>query len=793
MIKRNLQIRQKLQLYVLLVTGLVFISAIGYISVNNRDRALRDTTQLVDSYAANYAENISNSFNADMAVVRTLAQAFYVHNNMEREEWESLFQDIYRQIFINNPQFYALWDSWEYSHIDPDWYLPHGRMLMYNFRKNGDIGFDILERSLDGDPDLYGAAKAAGRETIWEPYPDQLEVGATGTTLMTTFTVPMFYNNRYIGLVGIDITLAHLQQMISEIRPYDDAYAFLVSNRGLYAAHPAANLLEQPLAEALWQDEAEHNITQRIRAGETFSFTSSYEKNENFYYTFAPVMVGETETPWSMAIAVPLRTIQREAQTHFLISLLIGILGILIIGGVIYLLANNISRPINSITALMKRLAQGEIDESMNLTLTTGDELQEMSAAFNTSINGLAEKTDFAVNIGSGNLEAELQLLSEKDALGKSLQDMQSNLKKARAEELVRQEENKIRSWSTEGFARFSEILRNNNDNMEELAFDVVKNLVKYLDANQGGLFVKNDDDQHNVFLELQACYAYNRKKYLEKKVLPGEGLVGTCFIEGKTIYMTDIPQSYIRITSGLGDENPGALIIVPLKLNDVIFGVIEIASFEKFAPHHIEFIEKIGESVASTISSVKINLRTASLLEVSQQQAEEMKAQEEEMRQNMEELHATQEEMARKAAETQGILNALDSASYVIEYDLDGKIINISNSYLKMLNLNKDEVIGTHHTDKIEFTSEQKTEYDEFWDAIMSGETRHQEVKINVNGNNFWLAETYTPILDQHGNIYKILKIANNITESKMAVENYSQENQKLKEELEKLKGKSK
>lgn len=772
----------------LITTGIVFLASIGYISVNARQRALNDAIELVDSNAATYAEDISNSFNQNMAVVRTLAQAFYVHHQMPVEEWKPLFVDIYRQIFEQNPGFYALWDSWEYSHVDPEWTLPYGRFLNYHFRENGRIGYQELERSLDGDPPLYLAAKEAGRETIWEPYPDQLDVGATGTTLMTTLTVPMFYHNNYIGLVGVDIALAHLQQMISEIRPFEDSYAFLVSYGGLYAAHPINTLLEQPLAENLWQDEEEQQILRRIQNGESFSFISAHEKNERYYYTFAPVVIGETQTPWSVAIAVPLRTIQQEARMHFFTSILIGLLGLIIISLVTWRLAHSISLPVQNITGYMQRLAKGEIDKSMHIDIKTGDELEQMASAFNTSIKGLDEKTRFASNIGRGNLDSELQLLSEQDVLGKSLIEMQTDLKKAREEELARQEESRIRSWSTEGYARFSEILRNNNDDMELLSFNIIQNLVKYLDANQGGIFIFNEEDEGDKYLELMACYAFDRRKYLEKKIMPGEGLVGACFLEKKTIYMTKIPQDYIQITSGLGDENPNALILVPLLLNEEVYGVLEIASFREFKPYQIEFIEKIGESVASTISAVKINIHTAALLEKSQQQAEEMRAQEEEMRQNMEELHATQEEMSRKSVEMEGILNALNVASYIVEYDLDGNVINISDSYLRLLNMDKNDVVGTHHSGNLEFSKAERLDYDAFWRDLKSGKTRSEEVKVVVNEKVFWLAETYSPILDANGNVYKIFKIAHDITDSKLAAEKYFEENKKLKQKKRKI-----
>lgn len=278
----------------------------------------------------------------------------------------------------------------------------------------------------------------------------------------------------------------------------------------------------------------------------------------------------------------------------------------------------------------------------------SNDEIGEMSGALNSLVKGLKDISDFATEIGKGNFNSEFTPLSDKDTLGNSLIMMREELKLASLEDEKRKKEDSQRNWASQGIAKFSEIHRLNNDNLGELSYTIISELVNYLDANQGGLFIANEINKRE-YLELTACYAYNRKKFLEKTIDQSEGLIGRCFQEKETIYMTEIPADYIKITSGLGEDNPRCLLLVPLVSNDKTYGVIEIASFTALEPYQVEFVEKIATSIAATISTVKINIQTNNLLNQSRQQTEEMSSQEEEMRQNMEELRATQEQSFRK------------------------------------------------------------------------------------------------------------------------------------------------
>ena len=87
--------------------------------------------------------------------------------------------------------------------------------------------------------------------------------------------------------------------------------------------------------------------------------------------------------------------------------------------------------------------------------------------------------------------------------------------------------------------------------------------------------------------------YAFEKRKYVNKQVRKGQGLVGEVYQEGSTVYLTEVPEDYINITSGLGESNPRSILLTPLNLNDEIYGVVELASFKAFQPYQIEFVEK--------------------------------------------------------------------------------------------------------------------------------------------------------------------------------------------------------
>lgn len=375
---------------------------------------------------------------------------------------------------------------------------------------------------------------------------------------------------------------------------------------------------------------------------------------------------------------------------------------------------------------------------------------------------------DFAENLTKGTLDMDYTP-SEGNSLGKILINLRDSLKSNSKEEEQRKKEDEQRNWIAEGLAKFGEILRHNNDNIELLSYELISSLCQYIGAVQGGFFIINDELEEDKYFELIAHFAYSRKKYNKKRLELSEGLIGRSAFEKNTIYIDEIPDNYVDVTSGLGQANPKVLLIVPIKVNEDVYGVIEMVSFDYFDPYKIEFVEKVAESIATTYSTVKINIKTATLLNESREAAERLTQQEEEMRQNMEELQATQEEAAKQADEFISFTNSVNHTLIRAEYDVNGIMQYANIKFLKKMGYTSNSEVEGHHISMF-IGDKDKSWFNEIWDTLAKG-GKHFEgymKHITKNGKDLWTMATYTCVRNNMQVVDKILFLAIDTTEQK-------------------------
>jgi PAS domain S-box-containing protein len=308
----------------------------------------------------------------------------------------------------------------------------------------------------------------------------------------------------------------------------------------------------------------------------------------------------------------------------------------------------------------------------------------------------IERNASFAKKIGEGSFDVDFKP-DASDPLGHSLVIMRDNL-------LANNEKESEQNYIAEGKEIVSDILRIHNK-IDELSYQVIVNLIHYVKAIQGALYLYEEEENSLINV---ATYAYNRKKFVNQEFKVGQGLVGQCAFEMDVIYLTEIPSDYVSITSGiLGEAKPQSILIVPLITDEKLQGVIEIASLEPAIPElTIKFMRELGEIIARTIFNLRINQKTETLLLEAQKMTTELQENEEQLRQNAEEMRVTQEELQRsneqleskirEVENAQKRLNALlENASEIITiYNENLSITYQSPSVKKILGYTSDEMM---------------------------------------------------------------------------------------------------
>jgi PAS domain S-box-containing protein len=472
------------------------------------------------------------------------------------------------------------------------------------------------------------------------------------------------------------------------------------------------------------------------------------------------------------ALTTRLNTIDKLSNRSYDVALVAGgtTLAILLIGG--FRIFRRRRRSLSQAIDVLNRLVEGDTTGN---AVAADDELRPIIDAANRLSDNMQKASEFARAIGDGNVDHDFKAVGENDVLGNSLLQMRQKLKSIN-------EEDAKRNWSTAGLARFADILRRNDD-YRSLAGLIISELVKYTRSNQGGMFILSEENGEEQHLELIACYAFERKKYLQKKFDIGNGLVGQCYLEKRTIFMKKVPQDYVNITSGLGGANPSSLLLVPLKVNDEVEGVLEMASFKEYEEHEIGFVEQVAEIIASTISNARINDKTRKLLQESQQHAEELRAQEEEMRQNMEEMQATQEQMHRQAEEMRKMQEnlALEKSMFnvLMEYlpdritykDRQSRILRINKAKAERFRMSPEEMVGK--TDYDFFSKEHADKaFREEQEIIRTGQPilNQEERAVFANGDVTWATTSRIPFRNDQNETVGMFIITKDITQLKRA-----------------------
>ncbi len=243
------KIKQKIQIFIISATLIIYVIAVGYISLKARENAYEDATNASNSYVKNVAINVQDKLNANMAIITTMTSEFRIYDEFGKDYWQILINKMYKGVFADNYQVYGLWDSWELSAIDSTYTKDYGRITNTYWRSSGTVKNQTEYRSMDGNSPIYEETKLIFHSRISEPYFDIVTSLKQESLLMVSLTSPVIKDNEFKAVIAVDITLESIQKIVNEIHPYEGSYAFMISNKGIITGHPNSDYLNVPLGE----------------------------------------------------------------------------------------------------------------------------------------------------------------------------------------------------------------------------------------------------------------------------------------------------------------------------------------------------------------------------------------------------------------------------------------------------------------------------------------------------------------------------------------------------------------
>jgi HAMP domain-containing protein/CheY-like chemotaxis protein/signal transduction histidine kinase len=273
------------------------------------------------------------------------------------------------------------------------------------------------------------------------------------------------------------------------------------------------------------------------------------------------------------------------------------------------------------------------------------DNVNGLAANLTTQVRAIAEVST-AVTKGDLTRSITVEAQGEVAALKDNINEMILNLKDTT-------QKNMEQDWLKTNLARFTRMLQGQRD-MTTVAQMVLSELAPLVDAQQGVFYV-NTSSNGQPLMKLLGGYAYKKRKNLANEFHAGEGLVGQCTIERERILVTNVPNNYVYVTSGLGEAPPNNIVVLPVLFEGDVKAVIELSTFQTFSDTHLTFLDQLTESIGIVLNTIAANTRTEDLLQQSQSLAAELQSQQDELKKTNEQL----EQQAESLRESEELLKS--------------------------------------------------------------------------------------------------------------------------------------
>jgi len=443
---KGLSIRNKLMLFIISASILIFGSAIFYLLYNFNNKAIAEAESYIDENISERARFIEADINADIEVARTIATAFTIFDEVSEEKHISTFNRVLERVAIENPKYESVWASWELAAIDSAYEKTYGRLKNTYARgenREPELASERIEMEKERKDGDYYHSKINKKPILMEPYPHVYE-GHTDTLLMTSICEPVLLDGKFVGLTGTDLILDYYVDLVNKIKPFEGSYAFLLSNEAMYVAHPEKEFIGKTFAFQNPDEEKEFDITNKIRSGEEFHLNATHtDSGEELYVKFVPIRIGKTGKPWTLGVLVPMKEVLAESNTLLRNSLFVGIGGLLLLSVLIFFITKNIADNISKGVNYTKLVSEGDLNA--HIDVTNEDEIGQLAKHMNnmasklkTIVQKIKQSSSYLQDGGDKLLESSGKLVEDANfqttssfQVAESISEIQNNLKRS--------------------------------------------------------------------------------------------------------------------------------------------------------------------------------------------------------------------------------------------------------------------------------------------------------------------------------------------------------------------------
>jgi HAMP domain-containing protein/signal transduction histidine kinase/ActR/RegA family two-component response regulator len=287
------------------------------------------------------------------------------------------------------------------------------------------------------------------------------------------------------------------------------------------------------------------------------------------------------------------------------------------------------------------------------------DNVNQLAGNLTAQVRAISDVST-AVTKGDLTRSIRVEAAGEVAALSDNINQMIVNLRETT-------QKNTEQDWLKTNLARFSSMM-SGQKNLESVSRMIMSELTPLVSAHHGAFFLMEEGDVDGPVLKLTNTYAYRQRKGVSNRFAIGEGLVGQCALEKKSILVTNAPVDYIQISSGLGAAPPFNIIVLPILFEGEVKAVIELASFNPFSDIHQIFLDQLSESIGVVLNMIMANMRTEQLLQQSQGLTQELQNQSNELTAQQEALKQTNIALERQALELEEKAKLLEEQNVKVE-----------------------------------------------------------------------------------------------------------------------------